>query len=271
MLQLHSRTQGALQNAATYENAHGASCTEGGGPDMHQPVRTAPAVRLRKALRVTFGVALAALVLLGVSSTARAASIVYRFQAQIQGGDNADGLLDPIGGVNVGSTASGYFVVDDTALDTNGASTFGLYEFAVIAVSIDLGGLAFDITAPLSGTTNDLFVLDDHVLGPGPVDAYATDVFDAPGSLGATALVDADLHFTIASSNTLLWATDGIPAAQPLAQAGAFDRLNEFRIEGTTAASDYFRLTGIITQVPEPGTGLMLALGLVGLAIRRRA
>ncbi len=232
---------------------------------MHDRTRTACASRLQ---HIISGVAFGTLALFVVTAPAHAASIVFRFHAEIQGGDNADGLLDPVGGLNLGSTVSGYFVVDDTVADSNGSANFGSYQGAVIGMAVDLGSLEL-IYLPLAGSTNDTFVLDDFVIGPGPVDGYATDVLGAPASLGATVFDTADFHFTLASSDTSILSSDAVPGAQPTAQAGAFDRFNEFTLSGM-AGSDSFSITGIITQVPEPGTAPLVALGLSYLAIRRR-
>ncbi len=269
MLQIAAHAQENGCASVTYENAHGATCIRGGGPNMQDDARIVHAIRLRHSFvswGVVLGILVATLLLAGPS---KAATVIYSFHAQIQGGDNTDGLLDPVGGLNVGSTVRGWFALEDTILDGNSSPNFGDYTNAVVAMRVDLGALDL-VYAPLTGATNDTFMLNDFVIGPVPTDGYGIDVLGADGHLGATVFDSADFHFTLASSDTSLANVDAIANPQPTAQALVFDRLNEFSLAGTSGG-DSFSITGVITQVPEPGTATLLGLGLTALAIRRRS
>ena len=172
--------------------------------------------------------------------------ITWEFAGEITSVFDLDELLG--GAVSVGTPFSGYFTFDPNTLDSEPkVITVGLYEGTVHDVFGQLG--PFDFDGPV-GTGNNILVLDDF---PAPdLDSYSIrSGIVLNGEVLRFSLVLKDLSATVLSTDTLLL----IPPPLELFDSAAF------RI---VAESEVFDVPGTVTRVvPEPGTLVLLALGLI--------
>ena len=91
----------------------------------------------------------------------------------------------------------------------------------------------------------------------------------AGATLGGTAFTSGDLDVILVSSDTTIFSTDAMPGLMPFNQADEYDRFSIINISGSLGGQS-FSIDAVITQIPEPSTGLLVALGIAGLSSRRR-
>lgn len=199
-------------------------------------------------------------------------------------------IVSVTGGGSDGTLGAGETVTFDLRMSTDGIPLFGL---GVDVTGYDVAGANFDrelgIAFQSATVVNHAFGLD---LGSGPefgIDnettgeeifainqftpqAYTTSLFEGVGVAaaagdgsadlginGAAAHPSGDVHFQVTFSN----------AAESIATTFATLSFNVLSIYagGTNSTSS---ATYALTVIPEPGTALLMGLGLAGLAANRR-
>ncbi len=202
---------------------------------------------------------------------ASAALITYGFTATLatvdDPGDVFGGQLGP------GSLITGSYTFESTTPDAEPADpTLGSYDGALDSATLTLGTSVLTLGAAGS-TSNTMFFVNDIDLSGTPVDGYAPFWVTPTAALDGTPIVFGGMLVYLASSDTTINASDATQTTQPNAGAAAFDQLNLVQIQGNVSGS-IFTLSGSVSDLPvttpEPGTGLLLGLGVTALAAARR-
>jgi hypothetical protein len=170
------------------------------------------------------------------------------------------------GSVQVGTSFSATLVYDDATPDSNPSPTSGNYLVAPAQFSFTLSTATFVFTHVFAGF-NEIDVQD--LPGNDSIAVYA-ETFSSGGALPAFGLAYAnpvlnDYTGTVLSSDALVglpWTYPGWDAAMSFFADIADGNPNTyFDLEGTVTS---------ITQVPEPGTFVLVSIGLLALGHGRR-
>jgi hypothetical protein len=174
--------------------------------------------------------------------------------------DDPDGVLTGIG-ISVGTRFTGGVMWDTTLVDGNPDPDKGHYEAAPgsnrIGWSMTVAGESFELDPSRPAFAN---TTDDSGIGPGldAISVVGNGLLDTlPDGLGKPRGTFSEMVLVDGSKTAL--SSDALPLGLDLAQ---WDRA-EFRLVVSRAAT-YALVIGTIeslTQVPEPGTAVLFALG----------
>ncbi len=218
--------------------------------------------------------------ILGVllAGPAFAAKIIWQFEAQVRDFSNGSvpSMPTPAAyaavGVVPGASIKGFFEFESTTPDTDpGDPTYGRYENFMTDFQVSVGSITL---SPLP-TGSFTFARTNTQPPPGtklfPY-AIVTPVFDDAGLgifVAAFELIDSDGVHPIK--------TDALPLTPP--ELALFDAYDSREILNSQFTWTAFNVPGApqmraeilsMTVVPEPGTGLLLMCGLIGMAGVRR-
>jgi hypothetical protein len=186
---------------------------------------------------------------------------------QLESGTLVPGDL-PFG---VGDTASASYSFDETVEATEGEEGLLDYSAALATLQVTLGS-DFTVSFALPAALFIGFVGDDLTSGGGPgepeqrTDAVSVNALSLLGPIGVG---DLDVR----SAVTLFARVADAPAVPELVTGGALPSGSFGELEIASIGLDLEDGSTVIvanTLVPEPGTGLLLALGLGALAQARR-
>ncbi len=231
--------------------------------DCQPSDRTSPSARAR-------GVIFALLWAVLMNHPASAAPVTVTFDARIDSiTSSVLATFTSFTGLSVGDTISGSYTFDDVTPDAApGNPTMGSYVGALIQAQVQLGNelLLYD---PAISATNTMLIANDYNFGGTPIDGFAPQLLGADADFGGIALDSADLELLLGTSLLSLFASDALFSAEPALPIAGYDVVNQATIRGVLGADD-FEVLATIVQNPEPGTGLMVGLGLAMLGMRRR-
>lgn len=193
----------------------------------------------------------------------RAAPISLFFAGVIESVSDPTGALD--GSVATGTPFTGRYTFESTAPDQDSFARFGIYDStgAPYGMSVEIGSYS-SRSDPVSGTVR-IEVSDSR-----PYDGYqvstSIDVLSSDPSLGLVSFGFQfdDLGFDPAERGDV-WSTDALPLGAPdLTQFGP-----AFFTVGMEIGAIFGRVTSL-TAVPEATTFVFVAVGIAGIACRRR-
>jgi len=200
-----------------------------------------------KKTAVAFAAAAGAAGVLGAAQSAEATTITWQ------------GTLDATGGTLAGETIPFSVQLQSDAVDQDGTPTSGVYAADSFTLNLptSAGGPVTFFNPDLSVEIPGIAVaISDNLLG-------LADAVDINANSGAADFVSLG----VSTLNTSVLSTDALPA--PLPPFSAFDNGKPFNLSvgGHTAWGD---VSSLQTVVPEPGTGVLMGLGLAGLAAASR-
>lgn len=219
--------------------------------------------------------AIAALATLTLA-TPSSATVVWQFEGTVRTQDDTTTFNPELSalGIGVGTPISGYFEMNEWAADTQPADpTRGFYTNAMTGGQLSVG----DTTITISNGVSPNFVLvDTDVVW----DDYTVGSISGAGGGTSTDLDIGFAFFELVADDLSIITSEVFPTTPPsLSDLTTFDDL---LLEPLKTSFGFSLLSGggglvraeitSLSAIPEPSTGLLVSIGLLGLAraTRRR-
>jgi hypothetical protein len=196
--------------------------------------------------------------LVGSPFPASAAAITFGFSGTVgsivEGGSGTAPAL-------IGQAFSGTFTFESTTLDSDSDPIYGLYLGALSAFSYEIGSNSYLLLGSGSPPFNQIEVAGGY--------AFYNAILEGPDVLQGSSVHNAGISLALSYLTTQPFGQLLGSTPPPLPAYG-----NALSLVINETPSDGFSITGELNSlylVPEPSTAMLLAGGLICLALRRRA